>query len=590
MSSSRMKSLRKAAKHGLVVMVCLVSVSMAFGEIASVTAAFSQESVPNGQSVQYLIKITAVPQQGEPEPRLNLDPEDLPFPDGLEVLGPVRGHQIQVVNGHTVLIILTGFEVRAQVAGTYTVEEHVVEIDGDPWAVPAASLEVIKVDRGVELALQAPREFFYVGERVPLDLQLWFRDGVSVSLVQNLPPQVETDNFSVAIAEGYHMSETVRDDQNWRVATWPTAVTPLKVGEFDLPFELMVDVTRPLERRRRSMFGRSLFDDFFADRQRVHLYAEETSWPVRNLPREGKPTEFSGAIGQFQAVLGEVPATIEMGQPLTLEMRITGEGNFARINPPLIDPGTAWRSFDAESDYTPEGPLELRGIKTIRYTLVPRQAGTLELPDIAFNYFDPKEAVYHELLLEGPVVEVSPAPVAPLAAMPAVAPSPEPGLERGLLSVSGVERDLFHPLAGSPVFWTVNGALLVVFGVLVGRERHRRYWDHHPRLRWQRHCHAQAAAALLRARSAEAAATAWTEAAEALRWIAARNDADQQSPKALTPAETLAALDLTKWSEKEADAVREILAQDEALRYGRQRETRSPQTALDALPDFALDS
>ena len=82
-----------------------------------------------------------------------------------------------------------------------------------------------------------------------------------------------------------------------------------------------------------SAFDDSFFDNFFSNaRQKpLTLHTDGATVKIKPLPTQGRPADFSGAVGQFE-VSNEVSAKNgTTGDPLTLKIKIEGRGNFDRV-------------------------------------------------------------------------------------------------------------------------------------------------------------------------------------------------------------------------------------------------------------------
>jgi hypothetical protein len=113
---------------------------------------------------------------------------------------------------------------------------------------------------------------------------------------------------------------------------------------------------------------------------------------VKPLPVEGKPQDFSGAVGQF-----EVRSSIEgnqfpVNQPFSLKVRFEGTGNAKLIElPPLgLPAGIEVYDTKSESKYFKNG----RSYKEFEVLIIPRQEGALKIPAMSFSMFDPQSKKY----------------------------------------------------------------------------------------------------------------------------------------------------------------------------------------------------
>jgi hypothetical protein len=131
---------------------------------------------------------------------------------------------------------------------------------------------------------------------------------------------------------------------------------------------------------------------------------------VLPLPEEGKPANFTGAIGSFSLDSVTVePDALTVGEPCTIFVKIVGIGNFPRIQEPKLDAKDDWKTYKAKSSFTDESNgLSNIGIKTFEYTVVPRKPDIPYAPEVLFNYFDPIAKRYVEVKSNPVPVSVAP--------------------------------------------------------------------------------------------------------------------------------------------------------------------------------------
>lgn len=137
--------------------------------------------------------------------------------------------------------------------------------------------------------------------------------------------------------------------------------------------------------------------DFFRS-QRVEITSNELNLKVKPLPAQGKPGNFTGAVGNFQ-MKPEISTTEAVtDEPITFRMTISGEGNFSLIEAPKLELPTDFEVYEPEvKEKTGNSSGQVKGSKTFEFLIVPRRAGDYKLNELSFNYFDPSSGKYHTL-------------------------------------------------------------------------------------------------------------------------------------------------------------------------------------------------
>ena len=185
----------------------------------------------------------------------------------------------------------------------------------------------------------------------------------------------------------------------------------------------------------QNIFGASITKDITA-----------TSMPsdltVLELPVEGRPPYFSGAVGSFK-IAGDISSTTAAaGDPLTLRMHVTGTGNFDRVDSAMLEHLDQWKTYPPKSSFKASDTLGLKGEKIFEQPLIASKPGTQSLPGLAFSYFDPSAHRY-ETVRSAPLnVTISPSLAdSSLNAQPNAAPNASPNappLPTGTASSAGL--------------------------------------------------------------------------------------------------------------------------------------------------------
>ena len=110
---------------------------------------------------------------------------------------------------------------------------------------------------------------------------------------------------------------------------------------------------------------------------------------VQPIPETGRPPHFNGAIGEYQISAEIERGWVEVGQALTLTVRISGHGNIQTAIPPKLPPiaGVMVSGPNLMEDTTATSRI-------YAYVLTPARTGALRIPAIKYAYFDPNRAVY----------------------------------------------------------------------------------------------------------------------------------------------------------------------------------------------------
>ena len=137
----------------------------------------------------------------------------------------------------------------------------------------------------------------------------------------------------------------------------------------------------------------------------------KSSLPVkintRPVPTEGKPSDYSGAIGQFQFTARLDDPNISNGQPFSLKLRFEGQGNAKPVElPPLQLPeGLELYEIQKESQFFKNGT----SFKEFNVLVIPRKEGNFAIPEISVSVFNPATKKYERKIAPSINITVGPA-------------------------------------------------------------------------------------------------------------------------------------------------------------------------------------
>ncbi len=184
--------------------------------------------------------------------------------------------------------------------------------------------------------------------------------------------------------------------RNYQTAVlYQTLLYPQHAGELQIEpasFEAIVRVQNRAQ-------VRSIFDDFFGSYTNVSktLKAPGVKIHAEALPK-GKPTGFSGGVGQFNIRSSISTTQLHTNEAVTLKLEISGTGNMKLLKTPAIDWPEGFEVYDPKvSNNFKNTKSGVSGTKTIEYLAIPRAAGDWTIPAISFSYYDTQADAYRTL-------------------------------------------------------------------------------------------------------------------------------------------------------------------------------------------------
>ncbi len=476
----------------------------------------------------------------------NISSDDIPMPDGLQIIGQSRSQSFSMGTSGTSSSTSLQYTVRPLKEGIFTVPEWSVEYKGKTYKIAAATLKVDEsapaqqsaqpmgdpfgmrsmfglpsrtrtqsaarqqtqsfddtLRSSANLEIKLPREEIYVGESVPCELIFSFDKSIlrnGFRLAQLAPDIKKADAFD---CPAFTTDPTVdeKSDPDKVFIIYHTIVTPLKVGSYDLDFSAKGVFNRDMD--IDDLMGMSLIDRMMSmggGRQvpfEIQMPAKKIN--VLELPADGKPANFTGAIGKFSLEDVTVdPDALSVGDPAIITAKLVGMGNFGRIEAPNLDTGGDWKSYKPKTSFADESNGQAYiGIKTFEYTVVPTKPDLKYAPKILFNYFDPISKKYVELPSKEIPVSVAPTGRSNRAVQKAEeSKSAEPEFAQ-ILDKNEKTHEI--ELLKSPLFWGLQVAILAAIAFFIAKRRRKLLLENNPayakKLAYRKQCSAYLAKA-----------------------------------------------------------------------------------------------
>jgi hypothetical protein len=464
-----------------VMMLFLALCLTARGADVSVVARLSRNVTTLSEPVQYEIKIKGGRPGGIP-PQITAE--------GMEIryIGSQNSFSV-TMGGPAESAVSLLYQVTGEQHGRFTIPSVEVQVDGQRYRTQPVALTIQQngapADGEAPAQTQGIAEFtlpkttLFVGETVPVELKLYVDSRVHWQLAQM--PEITAEGLSQQkMPEPRKVENTVRrsDGREYDVVTFHTAITPTKAGKILYgPAELNYIAQIPRARRGGSsffdMFDQGMMGDpFFSQTQKMKATAKAVDLTVKPLPVAGRPADFSGAVGSFELSADGSPKRVKMGDPVTMKIKVSGQGNFDRVTAPVLKDADGWRSYPPSDTFQADDDIATRGTKTFEMAVIPEVKKTA-LPAFQFSYFDPIAGKYvtrlsqpEALLVEGQLA-APPPPVAGANSSTAPAtPAPEKAAPAptdilGLRYEEGEARRSFGPIYLRRQFILAQGAPLV---------------------------------------------------------------------------------------------------------------------------------
>ncbi len=353
---------------------------------------------------------------------LNKEGKELRLPDlkGFDVLfGPStsRSYSQSTVNGKTTsessvtyTYILVGQE-----EGTFTIPAASIEVDGSNYRSNSIQIKVLPPDQGgrnnqqqggsssgsqqqssgaASPNVSASDAFI---RAIVSKNSVYEQEGFTVTFrLYTTLNIVDIGRIEFPEFEGFMVEEVDVPTNQARVERYngrnystadlrKTILFPQRSGRMTIPsgrLEMVFSV--PSGKRVSTFFGTQ---EVMADVKKG-LVTNPISINVKALP-EGKPENFSNAVGTFTFKPSINTQQTRANDPVTITLEISGTGNLKLIQNPEVKFHTNFELYDPTIDNSFQVTTNgLTGTRKIEYLAIPRYEGNYSIPPIEFNYFD----------------------------------------------------------------------------------------------------------------------------------------------------------------------------------------------------------
>jgi hypothetical protein len=352
---------------------------------------------------------------------MNADGDNFIPPDfeGFRVVnGPMQQVSQSWINGKVTFNKSYSYFLLPTRKGTITISQSSIEINGQEYKTSPIKINVtaaidipknpqdapqISADDAIHLVAEVSKVNPYINEPITVVYKLYFSYNIGITNWRELDKPKYNDFWSqnidikqLQVDDGTYNGEKMRS-----VTLRKTVLYPQKSGKLDIE-PLSMDVDLELPTNRRNMFGQYLTTQAS---KRVSAGAKVIN--VKSLPQDGKPSDFTGAVGAFTFEAKPSKTTLKHGESLELKVVVSGRGNLKLFDLPKPVVPTALEMYDAVHKENVATPLTgMSGSISDSYTIIPQFKGEYPIKPMRFSYFDLNSRTYKTIVSPEIMVEV----------------------------------------------------------------------------------------------------------------------------------------------------------------------------------------
>ena len=350
----------------------------------------------------------------------NFNPPD--FSNFTVVGGPNQSVSNSWINGVRSFKKTYSYFLAPKGRGQFTIAQATINIDGETYKTVPITIEVTAA---VEIPKDPNNPDYIASENVHLIAEIsktnpYLNEAITVVYKLYVSPSIAVDNWNEIDSPRYNdfwsqnidmqgqkvQNGTFKGEDYRFLVLRKTVLYPQKTGKLNIE-PLSLDIALRVPTNRRDIFGSLLMT-----RTNKVVSAGNSTITVKPLPEEGKPLDFSGAVGDFSFEVSPSKTSLEASESLQLKVAVKGNGNLKLFKLPKVSLPSSLEVYEPEHKEEVNTSLSgMQGSISDSYTIVPQYKGKYPIPSISFSYFDLKTESYKRLTSDEIVLDVLSGPL-----------------------------------------------------------------------------------------------------------------------------------------------------------------------------------
>ncbi|GGD15883.1 hypothetical protein GCM10011368_17320 [Hyunsoonleella pacifica] len=301
--------------------------------------------------------------------------------------------------------------------GTFNIGQATIEIEGETYKTTPIKVEITAaIDKpknpndpsyiasnNIHLVAEVSNSSPYLNEAITVVYKLYVAPTTGVDNWKEIDIPRYDDFWSQNIdTQGQRVQNGTYKGEDYRyLVLRKTVLYPQRTGKLNIePLTLNVSVQVPTN--RRDIFGSRLMS-----RVNRTVSAGNRVINVKPLPQQGKPADFSGAVGDFSLKVTTSKTELDATESLQAKVEVRGKGNLKLFNLPKMNLPSSLEVYEPEhKENVSTTTRGMQGSISDNYTVVPQYKGKYPIPSISFSYFDLKTESYKRLSSDEIIINV----------------------------------------------------------------------------------------------------------------------------------------------------------------------------------------
>ena len=322
--------------------------------------------------------------------------------------GPNQSIKTSYLNGEQSFSKTFSYFLKPLKKGKLVIYQATVTIDGQEYKSLPVEVNVTNSVKGansnsdenyfdddnIELIASVSKSSPYINEPITIVYKLYYKSPINVSNANESEAPKYKDFFTqnIKIPQLKVNRETYKG-QIYNVVDWRKVVLyPQRDGNLEIS-PLSLNLVLDFPTNKRDFFGNIIYDQ-----ASKIITTGSKIITVRKLPDNGKPKNFSGAVGQFEFDIILNKNSLKASESFQAKVKVTGQGNLKLFDLPNLMVPASMELYEPERKENVKTNLSgMSGTIENIYTIVPKYQGKFPIQELEFSYFDPLEKTYKTL-------------------------------------------------------------------------------------------------------------------------------------------------------------------------------------------------
>ena len=372
----------------------------------------------------------------------NIPQPIIPSLDGFTAYSSGRSQNLSIINGQVNSSVTFTYVLVPNDTGDYTIGPFSIDYKGNTYSTDVINVKVMprsapqsqtpyqnqRFGTGQTPSYTSPQEDTSPGPQRELFIETYvdkLRAHVNEQITLTFAfyqavNLFENPRYSAPQATGFWTEDMPPQNKYYKmingrkylVTEIKTALFATSPGEFTIGSARLEATVEDVERffSRRSPFDIFNNDPFsmFRRGKPIVLTTDPIIVEILPLPDEGKPANFKGDVGILDITANIDKDSVEENQPVTLTIKIKGQGNIKTISSPTIPEASDVKLYDsASSENISKDNYVVQGEKIFEKLIIPKRPGAISIGPIEYSFFDTSKKRYIEKKISPIIINAS---------------------------------------------------------------------------------------------------------------------------------------------------------------------------------------